>query len=129
MRAADDLIAQLRGNGAQAFGCSPEEIESARQIYMREIRRILFHLLILSTAIPRLTGPLSANRRWAGRLHAQRADTLDPRTGKGKTGPAWTLGAQMVEVEVDVSEYTYVSCREYGDRLGNVINLTPCALW
>lgn len=33
--------------------------------------------------------------------------TLDKKTGKGKTGPAWTVGAQMVEAEVDLSDYTY----------------------
>lgn len=32
---------------------------------------------------------------------------LDPQTGRGKTGPEWTLGAQVVEVEADIKTYTY----------------------
>ena len=32
---------------------------------------------------------------------------LDPKTGKGKTGPAWTLGAQVVEVEADIRSFSY----------------------
>jgi CO/xanthine dehydrogenase Mo-binding subunit len=32
---------------------------------------------------------------------------LDKETGKGKTGPAWAVGAQAVEVEYDSKEHTY----------------------
>jgi len=32
---------------------------------------------------------------------------LDPQNGRGKTGPAWTLGAQVVEVEADTASCTY----------------------
>ena len=32
---------------------------------------------------------------------------LAPDNGKGKTGPAWTVGAQMVEVEFDRRECSY----------------------
>jgi CO/xanthine dehydrogenase Mo-binding subunit len=32
---------------------------------------------------------------------------LEAQTGRGKTGPAWTVGAQAVEVELDKSTYTY----------------------
>jgi CO/xanthine dehydrogenase Mo-binding subunit len=32
---------------------------------------------------------------------------LDPQTGQGKTGPDWTLGVQVVEVEADLKTYTY----------------------
>jgi CO/xanthine dehydrogenase Mo-binding subunit len=32
---------------------------------------------------------------------------LDPKTGKGKPGPGWTVGVQVVEVEYDTKEFTY----------------------
>ena len=32
---------------------------------------------------------------------------LDPKTGKGNPGPEWTIGAQAIEVELDLKEYTY----------------------
>ncbi|MDF9761520.1 CO/xanthine dehydrogenase Mo-binding subunit [Peribacillus simplex] len=32
---------------------------------------------------------------------------LDPDTGAGRPGPEWTVGAQGVEVEYDINEYTY----------------------
>jgi len=32
---------------------------------------------------------------------------LDKETGKGQTGPYWTVGAQAVEVEYDSAEHTY----------------------
>lgn len=33
--------------------------------------------------------------------------TLDQETGAGKTGPAWTPGAQVVEIEADLRTCTY----------------------
>jgi CO/xanthine dehydrogenase Mo-binding subunit len=32
---------------------------------------------------------------------------LDPETGRGNPGPEWAVGAQGVEVELDLKEYTY----------------------
>lgn len=32
---------------------------------------------------------------------------LNRETGKGKPGPAWTVGAQAVEIEYDPEDYTY----------------------
>jgi CO/xanthine dehydrogenase Mo-binding subunit len=48
---------------------------------------------------------------------------LDPATGKGKTGPQWTLGAQVVEVEADKTACTYriVAASTVMD-VGKVIN-------
>ena len=48
---------------------------------------------------------------------------LDPQTGRGKTGPAWTLGAQVVEVEADLSTCTYrVLTASTAIDVGKVIN-------
>ncbi len=48
---------------------------------------------------------------------------LDPETGKGQTGPAWALGAQVVEVEADLRDFTYRIIRASTVMdVGNVIN-------
>ncbi len=125
MRAADDLIGQLRNNGAQAFGCSEEEIEVTHgQVYKRgnPQKSISIGDIINGYTAPDGTsiGEPAIGR---GGFMLKGLTTLDPRTGKGKTGPAWTLGAQMVEIEVDVSEYTYriLSANTVID-IGKVIN-------
>ena len=48
---------------------------------------------------------------------------LNPQTGQGRPGPAWTVGAQAVEVEVDTAAFTYrlISATTVID-VGNVIN-------
>lgn len=125
MRAADDLIAQLRNNGAQAFGCSPEEIEVSRgRVYKRDNpeKFISFGNIVNGYTAPDGTS-IGEPALGRGGFMLKGLTTLDPRTGKGKTGPAWTLGAQMVEVEVDVSEYTYriLSANTVID-IGKVIN-------
>jgi CO/xanthine dehydrogenase Mo-binding subunit len=42
-----------------------------------------------------------------GQFIMKHLSILDPATGKGRTGPYWTTGAQGVEVEYDVSEHTF----------------------
>lgn len=125
MRAADNLIGQLRNNGAQAFGCSEDEIEVTHgQVYKRDNPQ---KFISIGDIINGYTAPdgTSIGEPAIGRggFMLKGLTTLDPRTGKGKTGPAWTLGAQMVEVEVDLSEYTYrfISANTVID-VGKVIN-------
>ncbi|MEL7603514.1 MAG: molybdopterin cofactor-binding domain-containing protein, partial [Bacillota bacterium] len=125
MRAADDLIAQLRNNGALAFGCSEEEIEVTRgRVYRRDNPEnfISFGDIVNGYTAPDGTS-IGEPALGRGGFMLKGLTTLDPRTGKGKTGPAWTLGAQMVEIEVDVSEYTYriLSANTVID-IGKVIN-------
>ncbi len=109
MRAADDLIAQLRENGAQAFGCPPDEIEVTRGRVYRHSNPQDF--IPFSEIVNGYTGKngesIGGPAIGRGGFMLKDLTTLDKNTGKGKTGPAWTVGAQMVEVEVDLTDYTY----------------------
>ena len=125
MRAADDLLAQLRNNGAQALGCSQEEIEVAHgRVFQRDNpeKFISFADIINGYTAPDGTS-IGEPALGRGGFMLKGLTTLDPRTGRGKTGPSWTLGAQMVEVEVDISEYTYrLLCANTVIDIGKVIN-------
>ena len=109
MRAANDLLDQLRSNGSQAFGCPADEIEVAQgRVFSKKNPEqfIAFKDIVqgYKSASEESIGEPVLGR---GGFMLKGLTQLDPQTGKGKTGPEWTLGVQVVEVEADIRTYTY----------------------
>lgn len=109
MRAADDAIAQLTRLGAQALQCAAEDVEMANaRIYKKEHPGEYFHFQEL---VGGYTAPDGASVGdpvlGRGSYMLKGLTALDEQTGQGKTGPSWTVGAQVVEVELDTVDYTY----------------------
>lgn len=109
MRATDDLLEQLRYNGSQAFKCPINEVEvsHSRVFWIKNPEQgIDFKDIVQgykSTSGESLGEPILGR----GGFMLKGLSMLDPQTGRGKTGPEWTLGAQVVEVEADIKTYTY----------------------
>lgn len=125
LRAADDLICQLCSNGAQAFGCDPEEIEVANgRVFSRKNPEQFIAFKDIVQGYQSKSGE-SIGEPVLGRggFMLKGLSMLDPETGKGKTGPSWTLGAQVVEVEADLKTCSYriISASTVMD-VGKVIN-------
>jgi CO/xanthine dehydrogenase Mo-binding subunit len=125
IRAADDLIYQLRQNGAQALGCAMEEIEVSRgRVFSKKNPEqfIAFKDIVQGYQSPagKSIGEPALGR---GGFMLKGLSMLDPQTGQGKTGPAWTLGAQVVEVEANLKTCSYrmISASTVMD-VGAVIN-------
>jgi CO/xanthine dehydrogenase Mo-binding subunit len=109
MRAADDLLEQLRCNGAEAFGCSADEIEVAHgRVFLKKNPEQFIAFKNIVQGYKSTTGE-SIGEPVLGRggFMLKGLSMLNPQTGQGKTGPEWTLGAQVVEVEADLKTYTY----------------------
>lgn len=109
LRAAEDLLAQLRSNGAQAFGCADGEIEIANgRVFCKSNpeRFIAFKDIVqgFESSKGESIGEPAIGR---GGFMLKGLSKLHPQTGKGKTGPAWTLGAQVVEVEANLKTCSY----------------------
>lgn len=109
MRAADDLMRQLKQNGAQALGCAVEEIQVSNGCVFSKKNPeqfIAFKDIVqgYKSALGESMGEPALGR---GGFMLKGLSTLDPQTGKGQTGPAWTLGAQVVEVEADLKTFSY----------------------
>lgn len=109
MRAADDLMRQLKQNGAQALGCAVEEIQVSNGCVFSKKNPeqfIAFKDIVqgYKSASGESMGEPALGR---GGFMLKGLSTLDPQTGKGQTGPAWTLGAQVVEVEADLKTFSY----------------------
>ncbi|HMM31564.1 MAG TPA: molybdopterin-dependent oxidoreductase, partial [Clostridia bacterium] len=109
VRAADDILRQLRKNGAEAFGCLPEEIEIANgRVFWRKNPERFIDFKDIAQGYRAMDGT-SVGEPVLGRggFMLKGLSMLDSQSGKGKTGPAWTLGAQVVEVEADLKTFSY----------------------
>jgi CO/xanthine dehydrogenase Mo-binding subunit len=109
LRAADDMLAQLRSNAAQIFGCLADEIEIAHGQACRRNHPLDSVALKDIVAGYKAKDGASIGEPVLGRggFMLKGLTKLNPVTGQGKTGPDWTVGAQVVEVEVDTKTYTY----------------------
>lgn len=129
LRAAEDILAQLRANSAQALGCKPEDIVVENgTVYARQRPGNSIHFKDIAAGYKAPDGS-SIGEPVLGRggFMLKGLSPLDTQTGKGQTGPSWTVGAQAVEVEYDTLEHTYriVSASTVMD-VGMVIN--PAAM-
>ena len=109
LRAADDLIDQIKRNGAAALGCGEEDVEVAGgRVFARQdpVRFIALKALAQGYLSPAGTS-IGEPALGRGGFMLKGLTQLDPVTGKGKTGPQWTLGAQVVEVEADLCAFSY----------------------
>ncbi|NLG37224.1 MAG: xanthine dehydrogenase family protein molybdopterin-binding subunit [Clostridiales bacterium] len=109
VRAADDMLCQLRAIGSQALGCPAEEIEVAHgRLYSIKNPERFIALKDIVRGYKSATGE-SIGEPVLGRggYMLKGLVMLDPETGEGRTGPQWTLGAQVVEVEADRKTCTY----------------------
>ena len=107
--AADDIIAQLKHIGAMALGCTEEEIEVAHaRVYQKSAPEKFILLKDIVNGYQAQDGS-SIGQPVLGRgsFMLKGLTLLDEVSGKGRTGPSWSVGAQTVEVEVDTKEYTY----------------------
>ncbi len=109
LRAAEDLIRQLRNLAAVAMRCPPEDLIVAEEkVYLKQDpdRYIAFKELVHGYKYPggnSVEGQILGH----GSFIMSNISELDKETGKGKPGPAWTVGAQAVEVEFDTKDFTY----------------------
>lgn len=109
MKAADDVIEQLKVMGSQIYSCNPGEIEVAESKVFKKAQPddyILFKDIVLGYKAKNgasIGEPVIAK----GGFMLKGLSLLDPNTGKGKTGPAWTVGAQAVEIEFNLTDFTY----------------------
>lgn len=107
--AADDIIAQLKRNGAMALGCAEEEIEVAHaRVYQKSAPEKFIPFKDIVNGYQAEDGSsIGEPALGRGSFMLKGLTLLDEVSGKGRTGPSWSVGAQAVEVELDTKEYTY----------------------
>lgn len=109
LRAAEDLIKQLRSLAAVAMRCPPEDLIVAEEkVYLQQDPTIYISFKDLVHGYKYPNGnAVEGQILGRGSFIMSHISDLDKETGKGKPGPAWAVGAQAVEVEFDTKELTY----------------------
>jgi CO/xanthine dehydrogenase Mo-binding subunit len=109
VRACEDAIQQLIRTASYVFKRSPEDLAIGDgHVYIKAEpeRKLAYKEIALGYVFPNGN---SFGNQVIGRGQFTINDTteLDPDTGKGKSGPDWTVGAQAVEVELNTRDFTY----------------------
>ena len=109
IRAADDLIKQLKSAAADMMKSPPEDLEIAEEkVYLKQDPEIYVSFKDLVKGHKEPNGlAIEGQILGRGSFIMSHITNIDKATGKGKPGPAWTVGAQAVEIEYDPENYTY----------------------
>ena len=109
LSAVDDAVVQIKRIAAAPLRCPEEDLEVAGgRVFLRDdpahgldlAQVVLGYVYENGNAIG---GPIIGR----GKYIARHLTHIDPHTGKGRPGLEWTLGAQGVEVEVDLRDGSY----------------------
>lgn len=109
MRAAEDAIRQIKEIAAQALHCMPENIEIGdAKAFSKSNPKEFFHFKELVNGY-KAPDQASIGDPVLGRggFMLKGLSNMEQETGRGKSGPSWTVGAQVVEIELDLVDYTY----------------------
>ncbi len=125
LAAIDDAVAQIRRVASAPLRCPEEDLEvGGNRVYLRDDpgRGLALPEVVMGYVYPNgntVGGPVIGR----GRYVARHLSGLDPETGEGRPGLEWTLGAEAVEVEVDLRDGSYRVLRSAcAMDVGRVIN-------
>ncbi|TDF98334.1 xanthine dehydrogenase family protein molybdopterin-binding subunit [Paenibacillus piri] len=109
LEAADDAIEQLKNTASIVLECSPAELDVGEgKVYFKNRSEIGIQIEKIANGYRFPNGNTIGGQVIGRGSYAMRNLTLlDPETGKGNTGPEWTVGAQAVEVELNTRDYSY----------------------
>ena len=109
LAAAEDVIRQLCDTAAIVIKCSPQDLDVAHgQVFLKDDPSIYIDLAAIAHGYKYPNGNAIGSQIIGHGIYSMRHLTpLNPDTGQGKAGPAWTVGAQAVELEYDCQDYTY----------------------
>ena len=107
--AAEDLVEQLRSIASIVLRCPPEVLEvGGGKVYLKEDPEIYIEINEIGNGYEYPEGnSIGGQVIGRGSFIMHHLVHMDKDTGKGKLGPAWTVGAQAVEVEFVTQNYTY----------------------
>lgn len=126
MNAADDAISQLKSNASLALNCPVEDLDIKDEKVIIKYKPEIglgFKDIAFGT---KLENGNVVGKQVIGRgsyIIGHISSKLAVDNGKGKTGNAWTVGAEAVELEVDLKDYSFKVLNAYlVIDIGNLIN-------
>ncbi len=109
LRAAEDVINQIKGIASCVLRVSKEDLEIANsRVFLRDDPTIGldFKDIVYGYTYPN-GNAVGGQIIGRGTYILRRLGGIDPQTGEGQPGPEWTVAAYGVEVEFDRRDYTY----------------------
>lgn len=125
LKAADDVIQQLKDIASRVLLCSPDDLEVANEmVYVRDEPETFLHVKDICYGYKFQNGyGIGGQIIGKGYYKLRHLTHIDHETGVGKPGPEYTVGAQGVEVEFDTRDYTYKILKAYAViDVGKVLN-------
>ena len=109
LEAAEDAKRQLKNNAAYELRCKPEELEVGdARVYLKSNPKSNVNVKDVAHGYKYENGNAVGSLVIGhGSFMMNHLTKKDPQTGKGVPGPAWTVGAQAVEVEFDTKTFFY----------------------
>lgn len=109
IQAADDAIKQIKNIASQVLRCTTDDLHVGEdRVYIEDLPHIglPLHEVVLGYVYPNgnaIVGQVIGK----GRYIARGLTDIDKETGKGQPALEWTLGAEGVEVELDLRDFSY----------------------
>lgn len=125
LHAADDVIRQLKDLASRVLICSPEDLEVGNErVYVRDEPDTFIKVSDICHGYKYPSGyAIGAPIVGRGHYTLRHITHLEHNTGVGKPGPEYAVGAQGVEVEFDLRDYTYKILKAYAViDIGRVLN-------
>ncbi len=109
IEAADDAIRQIKHTASIALRCPTSDLEVAdERVFIKDEPHIGLLLKDVVLGYVYENGnAIQGQVIGAGRYIARRLSGIDKETGEGHPGLEWTLGAEGVEVELDLRDYSF----------------------
>ncbi|WP_349676650.1 xanthine dehydrogenase family protein molybdopterin-binding subunit [Clostridium sp. UBA1652] len=126
LKAADDLIYQLKDIASRILMCSQDDLDIGNEmIYVKDEPDIFITVKDVCCGYKYPNGyGIGGQIIGRGYYTLRHLTHLDYNTGVGKPGPEFTVGAQGVEIEFDIRDYTYKILRAYSIiDAGKILNL------
>lgn len=126
LKAADDVIIQLKDIASRVLMCSPDDLEVGNEmVYAKDEPDIFIKVKDICYGYKYPHGyAIGGQVIGRGQYMLRHLTHLDHETGIGRPGPEYTVGAQGVEIEFDTRDYTYKVLKAYSIiDAGKVLNM------
>lgn len=125
LKAAEDAISQLKDIASRVLICSPDDLDIGfGKVFVKDEPSTYLFIKDICYGYKYPNGnSIGGQVIGTGNYMLRHLTHLDHETGIGKPGPEWTVGAQGVEVEFNMRDYTYKIIKAYSViDIGKVLN-------
>lgn len=109
IEAADDAIEQIKNIGSRVLRCSVEDLHVAEdRVFIKDLphKGLFLREVVLGYMYPN-GNAIEGQVIGKGRYISRGLTDIDKETGEGQPALEWTLGAEGVEVELDLRDFSY----------------------